>query len=512
MTDVSRRRSTLFNLIGSVLNTLILSIQGVVLIPLYLHELGPRLFGAWLAAAELLLWMQVLDVGIQSLMIQRIGEAHGKRDFLAVGAHFATGSAMLAMVAALATGLGLAVSFPLPGWLGLSGDDATQLRDCFQAGIAATACIILSNSAAWLAKGTQSTALMNISIVLASLVGLAFTVGLMLTGWGLWSISLGIVARAVVSIVLNAAFAAYACRNGMCRQPRVRRDLFQDYLRLFPLSACGGIGFGMMNQSEAFLVGVLLSPELAPILALTRKGAEIVRSCVEIIGSGSYGSFAHLVASPQRSRALQVHAEITGLWVSLALAGAITYMTINSSLISVWVDSTYYGGNLLTVLIAVQLIVGGCAFLQNLLYRASGQVYGSVIAIVVECIVRLPLMIGLLLCFGLPGLPLAAIITSLVAGIIVYRLTLRRVSAFALPIQRDALPVQVTRAVLFLAGMFACVLVVQPSWSFVLVMAGVVSLGTSLVLVYTDPVLGQIRAPVTRMFLRLRGIRQQKNA
>lgn len=511
--EVSRRRSTLFNLIGSGLNMLIVSLQGVILIPAYLQAVGPQLYGAWLGAAEMLLWMQVLDVGIQGLMIQRVGNAHGQRDLDAVGAHFATGMAMIGSIAVLAACLGLALSFPLPTWLRLVGEDAIQLRACFQAGVLATACIILSNSAAGLARGVQSTALMNVAVVAATLVGFATSVGLLVTGWGLWSIPMGMAARATVSVAVNLVFVVHACRSGFCGRLHVRRELAKEYLLLLPMSVLGGVGYSLMNHSEALLVGICLTSELAPVLALTRKAADIIRSCVDMIGNCSFGSFAHLAGSPQRHRVLQVHAEISGLWISLALAGAVAYMTVNPSLISVWVGEHCYGGHLLTILVALQLVVAGGAYLMNFLYRACGQVQQSVLALLLESLFRFPLMIGLLLWLGLPGLPLAAIVTSAVAGSVVFRLTRRNVSSFAEPAAAPGTTrVHLTRAVLFGLGILVCLTVLEPSWGFVLVAGGLVSVLSGILLVYTTPVLGNVRAPLALLARRLSGAGQQGNA
>ena len=65
---------------GERASTLIASIQSVILIPLHIAHIGPRLYGAWLGSGDILVWMQAFDFGLPNLMIQRIGEAHGRGD------------------------------------------------------------------------------------------------------------------------------------------------------------------------------------------------------------------------------------------------------------------------------------------------------------------------------------------------------------------------------------------------------------------------------------------------
>ena len=76
--DASRRKATITTLIGGTAGTLIVTVQAAVLIPLYINHIGPRLYGAWLASGDFLVWMQAFDLGLPNLMIQRIAMAYGK--------------------------------------------------------------------------------------------------------------------------------------------------------------------------------------------------------------------------------------------------------------------------------------------------------------------------------------------------------------------------------------------------------------------------------------------------
>ena len=74
----SRRRAALSTLFGTGATVAITIAQAFILIPLCLTYLGGGLYGAWLAASELLVWLQLLDLGIPNLMTQRIGASVGQ--------------------------------------------------------------------------------------------------------------------------------------------------------------------------------------------------------------------------------------------------------------------------------------------------------------------------------------------------------------------------------------------------------------------------------------------------
>ena len=292
----------------------------------------------------------------------------------------------------------------------------------------------------------------------------------------------------------------------MYRVFRVRRALLREFLVTLPATALGGIGYAVMNQSEAALVAILLKPELAAVLSLTRKALQVAQGLVDMIAFATYGGFAHLVTSDQRHRTLHVHAEIHSLRLSLAIVAASAFMAVNKSLLAVWVGSDQYGGALLTILMATQFVVCGSSFLMNYLYRATGQVMHGSLALVAESLIRVPLMIGLLVWLGLPGGPIASIVSAAIFVWLASRWTVKQVASFSEPSARVSLWVWLGRAAVFGVGALACVFAPWKSWVYVFVAGFAVAVGGGIALLYVDPALGGIRAWLAPIANRL-GVR-----
>lgn len=485
----SRRHATLATLVGTSSATLIVSLQAVVLIPLYLRAVGPQLYGAWLGSGDFLVWMQILDFGLPNLMIQRIGAAHGAGNSKAVGEYFAAGVVTMALVALVIGLAAFALSFFLPGWMGLAGAPARLLQQCFLVGVVAGAAQLFCNSVVGFARGVQNTGFMNGVTVVSALAGFAVSLVLVLAGWGLWSVALGLAARAAVTVAGSGVFTMRELQSELRRSFRVRRAVLAEFLRNVPSTALGGLGYALMNQSETALVAIFLRPELAVVLNLTRKALDVARGLVDSIAAATYGGFAHITTSGQRHRVLQVHAEISALRLSLAVALAAAYMAVNASLLAVWVGAAQYGGPLLTILVAFQFIVVGQSYLANNLYRAVGRVQHGSLALAAESLVRLPLILALLLWLGLPGIPLAGLVTGAVFGLLAYRWTVKAVAGFAEPGPAVSLLAWGTRAMVVGLGVILSLTSGWEHWIYVLVVGGaVVLLGTALQFL-TDPAL-----------------------
>ena len=213
-----------------------------------------------------------------------------------------------------------------------------------------------------------------------------------------------------------------------------------------------------MNHSESALVAIFAKPELATVFTLTRKAIDVARALMDMVGAAVEGSFAHLVSSDQRHRALQIYAEITSLPLSVAIVMASAYMAANPSFVSLWVGSSQYGGIMLTILLAVRFVVVCGSHLMNNLYRATGPVMQGSLTVLVESVIRVPLMIGLMNWLGLPGVPVAGILTAGISGWLAYRWTLKDLCGFAETTATVPLRVWAMRLIVFCAGMLICFL------------------------------------------------------
>ena len=138
--------------------------------------------------------------------------------------------------------------------------------------------------------------------------------------------------------------------------------------------AAGSAGYLVANNTEILLVTTIFGPVTAAVYALTRRTLDGLRSLLDAVAWAVYGAFAHLVSADDRHRARAVPHEI--LWIRFAaacLCGAVA-VSINRPFVSLLYGAENFGGLGLTTAFALQMILGGQAFLANYLLRAAGRV------------------------------------------------------------------------------------------------------------------------------------------
>jgi O-antigen/teichoic acid export membrane protein len=500
----SRRSAVIATLAGSSANTAIVSLQAIVLIPLYLHSVGPKLYGAWLASGDTLAWLQALDLGLPNLMIQRLGAAHARGDRAAVGQYFITGLLVLATIASALAGAAYLIAPVLPELFGVDGREAALLVACFRVAVLTVALSIVNNAVIGYSRGVQEATGLAAAMVVSSAIGFIVSLVAVLLGYGLWSIVMGLAVRIGVQLVASVVFVVKRAREGMGPHLRLNSTYLREMLRLAPATALGGLSYSLATQSESAAIAFAARPELVPVYVLTKRAAEMLRTLLDSIGYAAYGSFAHLVHSEQRARSLTVYEQLKSVRFAFAIAAACAYMAVNASLVGVWVGGSVYGGATLTILFGLQLVSVGGAYLVNTLYRATGEVSRGSIALIVEALVRIPLMLALVKTIGLAGMAIAATVTSSVAYVITDRWVYTSIAEPKQKRRKNAI-VLGTRLLALAVAAIIGTLIYLPSWAFVIPFGAVVAMGALFVLAGADEGLVEPRQTVrneARLFAR----------
>jgi len=484
----SRRRAAIGTFLSSGLNTLVLSIQALLLMPKCQELIGGRVYGAWLATGDVLYWIMAFDLGLPNLMIQRIGAAHGRGDRKEGNEYFATGIVFLGIVGIVMALTGLVVAPILPRSLKLYGEEAALLTGCIRLATVATSIVLASNAVLGYTRGVQKTDLFNLFSLLGTIAMFIVSLTTLLKGAGLWSIPFGLCTRAAFAVMGSLAVIFTQGRRGELKGFGYSKTVAREYLLILPASALGGVSYALMNQSESLLIGFLMGPEKVPIFNFTRKGAEVLRALIDTVAFSSYGAFAHLVGSDEKARSLLIHAQITTFRLSLAVGASAGYIALNHSFVTVWTrGEAMYGGSLLTVLIGAQIVAVGASNLMNYLYRATGQLMRGSLAQFGESLVRIPLMVAGILAFGYIGIPAVSILTSLVACGFLLHWTRQELRPFAEPaIILTPRYVAVLCAV-FGAGILGAFGFFHPQWSIVLPVGGLTTVLAVALVMAADP-------------------------
>lgn len=475
---MGRRRSAYATMAGSTASTLVAAAQSLVLLPLYLSTCGVGLYGAWLATGEALVWLLAFDFGIPNLLIQRVGAAKAKGE--PFGAQFATSLASLAAIAAVVSGVVILAAPFVPQLFALPGDEAASLTTALRVGACSTGLMIVAYGFIGLARGMQETAVVQGVSFAGTVVGFALAAWMLLSGYGLPSIAYGLLVRSSMTLFGGVWF--FQSRIMEIGELRPSRAAFVDIRKNCPPMFAAGIGYALMNNSMVTIAALMFGPVAATVLGVTRKAADIVKMALDMVGHASYGGFAHLWSSGDLPRVRAVYRELQSTFFLLACPLFAAYVAVNGAFVELWVGREMFGGPALTVLLALSAVVGSWSYFQIGLYRSMGHHALASSVLLIECAVRLVLMVGLGLAFGLAGLALGAFLTALVSGLWVGKRLTHEVEA-------SLSSAWVWRSAPLVAAVAVGALGVRGDWPLVVGLGAFAFVVVFVVIVATDPAL-----------------------
>jgi O-antigen/teichoic acid export membrane protein len=426
----SRRRGAVVMLAGGYLGLALTVVQGLVMVPLYLRYIGAGTYGAWLATGDLLGWLALLNMGIGGVVTQRMAAAHGRGERAVLGEYYGTGMLVQALLVAVLAALAAGAAPFVPGWLGIHGAEARTLARCFALAGAATGLGILATVAGTLPLAVQRMAFNAAATVACTLAGIGVTLWMLLAGHGLWALAWGMLARNA-SLLLALTLYALAVMQAEGTRMRVRAPVLRDLGSLAGSTVLTMLGNTAATRSDALLVAVVFRPELATVYVLTRRAAEIVSMFLALVGGAVYPGFAHLVGSGQLARARQVLAQVDRGYLAVGALAVGLYVALNRTFIELWVGPAQYGGHLLTVLVGLNVLLVGRAALLTYLLGGSGQIRQSAHVIFTEAMARVIAGLVLLFAIGIPGMPLAGILTTAVSSLVALAWLARRLEGGA---------------------------------------------------------------------------------
>ena len=413
-TPPSRKRATVLQAVGGSVNTGIVIVQGLLLVPLYLHYIGAHTYGIWLASGGMLGMLGLMNFGISSLVIQRIARAYGQQNLSQAGAYFINGAVIYLGICLLYSAVGWVTSIWLPVILKVTGEDAELVSRCFQIALLAMVLSIFTECLRSFCQALQRPVVPMASMVIGRILGIGVTAWMLFNEFGLWSIPVGTLLAEGMIFILNLLYAL-ALFWKMESRMSLDRNIIKEYMRTSPALLMARVGNTLSQESEPLLITMFLSPEVTTAYMVTRRAADIVFRLLNVVVGSTMGSFAHLAGCGDSDKTIRVAQKLLILSFSLGAIGFAAYVGANQAFVSLWVGESFVFGQNIILFIAFGFFARAFrGLLGQILYGLGDFVYPSIV-ILLEGIARITLAVMLLNMLGVIGVPLALTLSCLVA-------------------------------------------------------------------------------------------------
>jgi len=413
----SRKLATLQQATGSYINTGIVIAQGLLLIPLYLYYIGAHTYGIWLASGGMLGILGLVNFGIGSLIIQRISRSYACQDMAKVVAYFVNGSLIY---------LGIILIYALVGWtasiwistiLNVTGEEAELLKNCFQVAVLAMVLGIFNECMRSFAQALLRPIIPMLGMAVGRVLGIGVTVWMLFYNFGLWAIPAGLLVAEGVIFIFNVLYTFLLLRK-LTERMSFDKCILREYLQTSPALLMSRMGDTLSQESEPLLITIFLSPEVTTAYMVTRRAADIVFRMLNVIVGSTMGPFSHLAGSSDIEAIRKVVKKLFFISFSAGAIGLASYVGANHIFVPLWTGELFILDQNIVIFIALGFFARSLrGLLGQMLYGLGDFSYTSIV-VLLEGVIRIAMSLGLLSIFGIIGVPLAFVLSCLVAMLV----------------------------------------------------------------------------------------------
>lgn len=419
-----RRRATVIGLVNQYASVILMVIQGFLLVPLYLKHIDVQVYGAWLASGNLLAWLAFIDPGTSLVLQQRVAAAYGRGDRARLGKVIGSGLLINAVTSLVMIAMAAAAAPVVPVLAGVSGPGARDLTIAFAiAGVAEALLLAALAFSSVLLAIMAYPAVTGIAFIAASLIGIGVNIASLLKGFGVISIPLGLLARAIALLSIDALLLRSALHKRLGVRAVIEASEVRSTIKLSSYTWVSRVVGAVLGNIDSVALARYVGAWAVPTYALSRRALDVTGQVAQRLGAAFGPGLAHLCGQGAHD-ATRVLSErlirVVGWAAGLGAAGCIA---LNGPFVDLWVGRQFFAGAWVTSLIAISITWAAIETAASGTAFAVGHIRESSTLAVSEPVAR---AIAMVLLFnngmGIMSAPVAALAA---AGLVGLPLTIR---------------------------------------------------------------------------------------
>lgn len=410
---MSRTRKAGFIAVFSYLQTGLALVSGIVLLPFILRRIGVESYGLWLACGDLLAYSAMADLGVLGVLPWLIAEKDGRGDRQAIRDLLCNGLAAAFVISVLYITVAMILWYFASRIVNITDAHKAILKGPLLFVVISTAIAFPLRAFFTALLGLQDVIFTGILRVGQWALNIVIIVTLLVKGYGLYALA----AAAVVPTLLLSLL-------GLIRLWFLTPDLLTgwrlpSFSQIYYLIHEGfggwiaGFGWRMVAASNSIIIVSIGSPEMVVIYACTAKlGDTLMQLSWQLSDSGLVG-LAQLFGEGNLKRVQEVFMAMLRILLIVVGGVAVVMLALNRNFVSLWVGSEKFADVVTNVFLAASVLSLSLTHGVIVPISVLGQRIQVGVITLLQGILNLALAVSLGRVFGLKGIALASVCSSL---------------------------------------------------------------------------------------------------
>ena len=327
--------------------------NSLLLTPLYLKNIDTNALGVWWVTGNVLGLLILVDPGVGEVLQQRIAELRGRNQRGEVGKLIGSGYSMSMIVLMISVVLGFIGYFSLGRIINKDISVYPHLSAALMITILATGLSLVSFTMTGINQGLHNSAQVAISSLAANFLFLAINLVLLFLGWGVLSIAIANLGRAIYINIHNISSMLRVLKREAISIVFESAHL-KSFARIFSFTSTSKIITGLSYNVDMVVLGRFISPSLITMYEVNRRPINHFYSLVGRHSVALMPLISHAKGADKKDDIIQFINQQFKFYSYAALFLALGFCFNYGNLIAAWTGPEHFVGNGLLYLLVGQ--------------------------------------------------------------------------------------------------------------------------------------------------------------
>ncbi|MFV8327799.1 lipopolysaccharide biosynthesis protein [Flavobacterium sp. ZS1P14] len=422
----SKKKMSIINLVVNYSNTFFLILNGLVLVPIYFEYFSLSIYGSYLAAANIAGILGLLEFGLSLVFTQKLSVLYKNKNYGGFSKLMGAGLIASFILVSILMILSFAISPFVPEWVKASPKDYLDIKHAFIINSLGIGLNIYSNTITSIFQAWSRVQISGIINVASAFFGIIGTIVSLYFGFGVMSISVGILIKSLVCVVSLLPFLIINYKKDNYPKFKIEINLIYGILK-DSLPVFGNtVSKSLIDNGQLLIITNFINPTATAIYSLTSKVFQVCNNLLAPIGSSIFSSLSQLVGENNSTHLKSNVLKIFSLFTLFSILILATSFALNNSFVIMWVGADKYGGTLLSLMLCLNLFVSSRFSYINFNLFALGIFGKTVLFDQIGALMRLLLIFFLIKFLGVISIPVSELIATIFSGFFLNRLFIRK--------------------------------------------------------------------------------------
>lgn len=413
----SQYKASIYNYFFNSINSIVMIVNGIIMVPIYFRYMSVSTYGAWLASGNLVAMIGLLESGFSSVITQKMATAisNGNRqEFLKLaGSNIMTAF----IISSLIFVLGCCMVPFIAEIVNADVEWAHDITIAYVISLLSSAIAVLVSLFGAFPQVWQETKQVGVINTIVNVLAICIMVFCLVWGLGVISLAVSYIARSCCNLILQGWWILNYWKRKEIDSPIFSVKSSVKLLKecIYPFWA--RLSNVFMGQSQSLILAAYMAPSVAAIYDITSKVFICAYGFVSM-ANGSFFALLSLVFSRNEPFELnRVVRNILQYFSVIVVAVLIFGFCFSKVIINLWVGLDKFGGDFLLLAIGISLLVNQYkSFFNNLLFT-SGNIRRSSVIDICSLIVYIGLLFLSLKVLKVYSIPISLLFTNLIFGL-----------------------------------------------------------------------------------------------